>query len=66
MKFFRKMNEKEEYINLKSIRVAYFYTVFFLFICVVRGNSDVEFFLFITQNLVLIFSERYFESKDKK
>lgn len=74
MKGFRKMDEMEKYISLKSLKITYAYTIIFLFIWVVieyiskRTTSSTAFFLLITQNLILIFSQAYFKNKmaDKK
>lgn len=69
MKRFRRMDKVERYITLKSIKIAYAYTVIFLVIwCIIeyilhRSTSNIVFFLFITQNLVLIFSQSYFKKK---
>lgn len=69
MKGFRKMDEMEKHISLKSLKIAYAYTIIFLFIWVVieyissRTMSSIAFFLLITQNLVLIFSQAYFKNK---
>jgi hypothetical protein len=69
MKGFRKMDEMEKYITLKCLKITYAYTIIFLFIWVVieyiinRTTSNLTFFLLITQNLVLIFSQVYFKNK---
>lgn len=69
MKGFRKMDEMEQYISIKSFKIAYAYTIIFLFIWVVieyittRTTSNIAFFLLITQNLVLIISQVYFKNK---
>jgi hypothetical protein len=69
MKGFRKMDEMEKHITLKSLKITYAYTIIFLFIWVVieyiinRTTSNLAFFLLITQNLVLIFSQVYFKNK---
>ncbi|WP_160679759.1 hypothetical protein [Clostridium sp. C8-1-8] len=70
MKGFRKMDEMEKHISLKSLKIAYFYTITFLFVWVVieyisrrTVSSSIAFFLLITQNLVLIFSQAYFKNK---
>lgn len=59
MKSLKKMDEMEMHINLKSIRIAYGYTIIFLAVWVFYDwiQNDVRglpFFLFITQNLVLL------------
>lgn len=58
----RKMDEMEMQISLKSIKIAWAYTIAFLFIWVMydyvtTGKSGLAFFLFITQNLILIISQ---------
>lgn len=69
MKGFRKMDEMEQYISLKSVKITHAYTIIFLFIWVVieyktnRTTSSIAFFLLITQNLVLITSQVYFKNK---
>lgn len=55
----RKMDEMEMYISLKSIKIAWFYTIVFLFIWLVyeyitTSKFGLPFFLFITQNVILI------------
>ncbi len=58
----RKMDEMEMLIALKSARIAWAYTVVFLFIWVVSDYLTTRmfgwaFFLLITQNLVLLISQ---------
>ncbi|WP_125152461.1 hypothetical protein [Clostridium rectalis] len=58
----RKMDEMEMYISLKSIKIAWFYTIAFLFIWLVyehvtKSKFGLPFFLFITQNVILIISQ---------
>lgn len=69
MKKLRKMDEMELFITTKALRLAYFYTVIFLFIwslidySINKKFSSIAFFLLITQNLIFIFSKMYFEKK---
>lgn len=56
---FKKMDEMEMQISFKSIKITWAYTTIFLFVWsvynyIVNGEWRVEFFLFITQNLVLL------------
>ncbi|HGG0416127.1 TPA: hypothetical protein ACJFE8_000878 [Clostridium sporogenes] len=58
----RKMDEMEMYISLKSIKIAWFYTIVFLFIWLVyehitTSKFGLPFVLFITQNVILIISQ---------
>lgn len=58
----KKMDEMERYISFKSIKIAWAYTIVFLFAWVIydyiaTGKSGLAFFLFITQNLVLMLSQ---------
>jgi len=58
----RKMDEMEMLIALKSARIAWFYTVVFLFVLVVKdyvvdSMFGWAFFLLITQNMVLLLSQ---------
>jgi hypothetical protein len=72
----RKMDEMEMAISLKAVRLAWFYTVVFLFIWVMYDfikvgsfNENPAFFLLITQNIVLFSSQLYLKrkmSKDEK
>lgn len=55
----RKMDEMEMYISLKSIKIAWFYTIVFLFIWLVyeyikTSKFGLPFFLFITQNIIFM------------
>jgi len=68
MKGFRKMDEMEQFISFKSLKVAYAFTIAFLFIWVIldkinKETSSTAFFLLITQNLVLMISQAYFRKK---
>lgn len=65
---FRKMDEMEREISLKSIKIAWFYTVMFLFALATYEylNSSewgVPFFLLITQNLVLLSAQFIFKKR---
>jgi hypothetical protein len=66
----RKMDEMEMAISLKAVRLAWFYTVVFLFIWVMYDfikvgsfNKNPAFFLLITQNIVLFSSQLYLKRK---
>jgi hypothetical protein len=68
MKGFKKMDEMEQYIALKSLKIAYVFTVIFLFIWAVidmKNNkvNSTALFLLVVQNLILIFSQIYFKKK---
>ncbi len=69
MKKLRKMDEMELFITTKALRLAYFYTVLFLFIWslvdyfITKRFSSIAFFLLITQNIIFIFSKMHFEKK---
>lgn len=67
----RKMDEMEMSISLKSVRWAWFYTVMFLFIWVIfdwiqNRNMGLQFFLLITQNLVLLGTQTFLKWKMSK
>lgn len=66
----KKMDEKEMTISLKSVRLAWFYSVIFLFILVMYDfikngniNENLAFLLLITQNIVLFTSQLYLKNK---
>ncbi|GEM_PF-630746 len=74
MKFFRKMDEMEMYINFKALRLTYIFILVFLicrltYIIVSSGFEPTEafrsweFFLLITQNLILIGSRLIMNTK---
>lgn len=69
MKKLRKMDEMELFIAAKALKFAYFYTIIFLFVWtlinyfIYNKFSSIAFFLFITQNLIFIFTKMYFEKK---
>lgn len=68
MKGFRKMDEMEQFISLKSLKIAYLFTVIFLFVwgvldVVNKRTPSTALFLLVTQNLVLLFSQLYFKKK---
>ena len=67
----RKMDEMEMSISLKSIKLAWFYTVMFTFIWVIfdwiqNRNKGLPFFLLITQNLVLFGTQSFLKWKMSK
>ncbi|WP_315167631.1 hypothetical protein [Metaclostridioides mangenotii] len=67
---FKKMDELEMQISLKSIKIAWFYTIMFLFIWTcydyfTEGEWGLPFFIFITQNLVLLGSQYFLKRKYK-
>ncbi len=67
----RKMDEMEMSISLKSVRWAWFYTVMFLVIWVIfdwiqNRNMGLQFFLLITQNLVLLGTQTFLKWKMSK
>lgn len=66
----RKMDEMEMAISLKAIRLAWFYTVIFLFLWIIYDLIKVgsfsekpAFFLLITQNIILLSSQLYLKRK---
>lgn len=66
----RKMDEMETAISLKAIRLAWFYTVVFLFIWITYDfikvgsfSENPAFFLLITQNIILLLSQLYLKRK---
>lgn len=73
---FKKMDEMEMSISLKAIKIAWFYTVLFLFIWSMFDfykegifSNSLAFFLLITQNLVLIGVQSFLKwklGKDEK
>ncbi|SMC22091.1 hypothetical protein SAMN02745134_01538 [Clostridium acidisoli DSM 12555] len=68
MKGFKKMDEMEQYIALKSLKIAYVFTIIFLVILAVidmKNNkvNSTALFLLVVQNLILIFSQFYFKKK---
>ncbi len=68
MKVFRKMDDMEQFISLKSLKFAYGFTIVFLFIWFIldyinKRTPSTALFLLVTQNLVLIFSQFYFKKK---
>lgn len=55
----KKMDEMEMSINLKAIKMAWFYTVLFLFIWIIyeftqTGSVGLPFILLISQNLIYL------------
>ena len=69
----RKMDEMELAISLKAIRLAWFYTIVFLFVWVSydfikKGsfNESPAFILLITQNIILISTQLYLKKKMRK
>lgn len=70
MNQFRKMDEMEREISLKSVKFAWFYTVIFLFVWSIyqylnSSEFGVPFFLLITQNLVLLATQFIFKKRYK-
>jgi hypothetical protein len=68
MKGFRKMDEMEQFISLKSLKIAYGFTIIFLFIWVIldfinKRMPSTALFLLVMQNLVLTISQIYFKKK---
>lgn len=69
MKVFRKMDEMQEYISSKSLKIAYVYTLIFLGIWGIteyvknKTIPDSLLFLLITQNIILVLSNAYFKIK---
>lgn len=66
----RKMDEMEMEISLKAIRLAWFYTVIFLFAWIVYDfavngsfNENPAFFLLMTQNIILHSTQLYLKRK---
>lgn len=68
MSFLKQEDEMDKYIALKSLRIAYWFTVLFLLIWaivdLIKGNKhSIALLLFCMQNLLLIFFDRYFRRK---
>lgn len=66
----KKMNEMEMIISLKAIKVAWFYTVVFLFVWITYDfikdgsfNNNLAFLLLITQNIILLSTQLYLKRK---
>ena len=66
----KKMDEMEMTISLKSVRLAWFYTVIFLFIWIMYDfikngsiNENPAFLLLITQSIVQFTSQLYLKNK---
>ena len=66
----RKMDEMEMAISLKAVRLAWFYTVVFLFVwCThdfIKAGSfggNPAFFLLVSQNIILLSSQLYLKRK---
>jgi len=64
------MDEMEIAISFKAIRLAWFYTVIFLFVWITYDfikegnfNENPAFFLLISQNIILILSQIYWKKK---
>lgn len=64
------MDEMEMTISLSAIKLAWFYTVVFLFIWIaydfiIKGslNENPAFFLLITQNMIFIGNQLYLKRK---
>ena len=58
----KKMDEMEIYIALKSVRIAWVYTVIFLFVWVginvfTTSELGLAFILLVSQNIVLLLSQ---------
>lgn len=67
---FKKMDELEMQISLKSIKIAWAYTIIFLFTwsCYnyfTESEWGLPHFLFITQNLVLLGTQYFLKRKYK-
>jgi len=66
----KKMDEMEMQISLKSIKVAWIYTVIFLFIWsaydyFTKSENGLAFFLLITENLVFLVTQLILKRKYK-
>ena len=64
----RKMDEMELALSLKAIKIAWFYTVVFLFVWTLfdyikTGSFTLALFLLISQNLVYLASLFYLKQK---
>lgn len=69
----KRMNEKEMLISLKAIRLAWLYSIVFLFIWIIFDfiklgsfNDNPAFLLLITQNIILLLSQFYLKGKTNK
>lgn len=68
MGFFRQEDEMDKYIDLKSLKISYWFTVGFLLVWaildLVKGNRhSVALALFCIQNSLLVFFDRYYRRK---
>ncbi|WP_312093804.1 hypothetical protein [Aminipila sp.] len=68
MGFFRQEDEMDKYIALKSLKISYWFTVLFLLVWaiidLVKGNRySVALALFCSQNVLLVFFDRYYRRK---
>jgi hypothetical protein len=68
MGFFRQEDEMDKYIALKSLKIAYWFTVLFLLVWAIidlaKGNRhSVALALFCIQNSLLVFFDRYYRRK---
>lgn len=67
----RKMDEMEMSISLKAIRIAWFYTIIFLFVWTIYDQVQnnvrgLAFFLLITQNIILIGTQIFLKGRMNK
>ncbi|ADL50770.1 hypothetical protein [Clostridium cellulovorans] len=68
MAFFRKEDEMDKYIALKSLKIAYWFTVAFLLVWSIIGllegdRQNVALALLCSQNVLLVFFDRYYRRK---
>ncbi|ODU56767.1 MAG: hypothetical protein ABT01_03235 [Clostridium sp. SCN 57-10] len=69
MKYTNKLDEMEQYIALKSLKIAYWFTVTFLVIWTIvdviiqKNIYSIPLILLASQNIILTFFDRYFKRK---
>lgn len=68
MKFLKKMDEMELFISQKSLKIAYTFTIIFLFIWTIFDyshgkTSSTAGLLLLSQNLILLFFQYYYKKK---
>lgn len=69
MKIVKELDEMEQYVALKSLKIAYWFTVAFLAVwsiidIAIRKNAySIPLVLLASQNIILTFFDRYFKRK---
>ncbi|KNY29629.1 hypothetical protein [Pseudobacteroides cellulosolvens] len=69
MKIVKELDEMEQYIALKSLKIAYWFTVAFLAvwtivdIAIKKNAYSIPLVLLALQNIILVFFDKYFKRK---